>query len=433
MHIRIIALGILSLLSSFPVTAGSTLPTSKEQALLLYKIGGGHPVSTPVSNLATSITVGGQVDYGIGYSCGQFDPKLSVKHTIDNIEENLVTLKDQATASVAGLPGYIFCRSNPQACQLLQHDTIRAEERYRVDIASCEKLEQMGRKGKGLDDWIKISRVETWKQQAQQGHSATKAKKEVNKNAGKKGISWIGGKKAGGKNQPPIRPISDAALVGYNILHRRSPDNTNPLPRSVQSRTQRTWSSPGQAQTWITNAVGDQSIRVTQGAQPVSSPGIGLLPQVEAQQKLAKQNLLAALQSPTDRALLSALSSESVAITPQVLNALRVNPMREALIESIAGDLALSQVIDQALMARRLLLTGRDYPDIAAHEPAQERIDEGISRLEQEVDRLLFERKARKELWSDALASVLEASGGGLPNTAPMSESTDLTRRAGQP
>lgn len=426
MHTRIVTLGIASLLYSFIAAAGSTLPTSKQQALLLYKIGGGHPVSAPVSNLTTSISVGGQVDYGLGYSCGLFDPKASVKHTIDNIEEDLVTLKDQATASVAGLPGYIFCRANPQACQLLQHNTIRAEERFRVDIASCEKLEQMGREGKGLDDWIKIGRAEAWKQQAQQGHSATKAKKEVNKNAGKKGISWIGGKKAGGEGQPPIRPVSDAALVGYNILHRRNPDNTSPLPRSVQSRTQRTWSSPGQAQAWITNAVGDQSIRVTQGAQPVSSPGIGLLPQVEAHQKQAKQNLLAALKSPTDNSLLSALSSQSMTITPQVIKALRVNPMREALMESIAGDLALSQVIDQALMARRLLITGRDFPDIAAHEPAQERIDEGISRLEQEVDRLLFERKARKELWSDALASVLEASGSGFANTAPMSESTDL-------
>lgn len=392
---------------------------SPAQSALYYEIGA-NPVSASGSGSTRTITLGGGASGGLGYSCGKFDPKASVRHTLDNLRDELVQIRDDIAASVAGIPGYIICRANSLACQMMQGYTARAEEQVRVAIRSCEQIEQLGREGGDLrNDWVRLSKVETWREQASQGNSASQAKRTVDRDGGKRGVAWVGGR-AGGEGQPPIRPIRDAVRAGYNTLHERPAADTSALPRSTRSRISTVWPSPDQAALWAVSVLGDQAIRTTDGARPESTPGVGLLPKVQPELERTREALTTALASSAyDAETLASLSSEAVSVTPDLLNAIRRHPMRDWLVDRIASDIALSRVVDQALLIRRMLLTAADVPEVAAQAPARTSVLAAVDRIEDEVDRLMYEREARQKLWSATLATVLRSGQEMKADTLP--------------
>lgn len=392
---------------------------SPSQSALYYEIGA-NPVSQSASGSTRSITLGGGGSGGLGYSCGKFDPKASIRHTLDNIKDEMVQIRDDAVAGIAGIPGYIICRANSLACQMMQGYTARAEEQVRVSIKSCEELERLGQEGGDIvDDWIRISKVEAWREQASQGKPANQAKKAVDRDGGKNGVAWFGGR-AGGEGQPPIRPIQDAVRAGYNTLHERVATDTRPLPIGTRSRIGATWPTPDLASAWAVSAVGDLAIRTTDGAQPESTPGIGLLPMVQPELEQTREALSTALStSAYDPETLTDLSSEAVSVTPELLNSIRRSPMRDWLIDRIASDIALSRVVDRGLLVRRMLLTASDVPEIAAQAPARTRVLDAAARIEDEIDRLMYEREARQKLWSATLAAVLKSGRDTKADTLP--------------
>jgi hypothetical protein len=63
--------------------------------------------------------------------------------------------------------------------------------------------------------------------------------------------------------------------------------------------------------------------------------------------------------------------------------------------------------VEKALLARRLLLTGRQVPEVYATEVAREHADASIAELDKEIENLLFETRVRKEVVSDTRALLL--------------------------
>ena len=66
--------------------------------------------------------------------------------------------------------------------------------------------------------------------------------------------------------------------------------------------------------------------------------------------------------------------------------------------------------MEKALFARRLLLTGRQVPEVYATEVAREHADISITELDKEIENLLFETRVRKEVVSDTIATLLQRS-----------------------
>ncbi len=62
--------------------------------------------------------------------------------------------------------------------------------------------------------------------------------------------------------------------------------------------------------------------------------------------------------------------SRALPVTRGVIEALRDEPDRDVLSERLASDVALSRVVEQALLLQRLLLTGLKEPNVAANEIA---------------------------------------------------------------
>ena len=77
--------------------------------------------------------------------------------------------------------------------------------------------------------------------------------------------------------------------------------------------------------------------------------------------------------------------------------------------ERLAEEIALARVVERALQARRLLLTGATEPNIQNSGPANEALTTAVGRLEQEIDRTIFDYQMRRSLVSNTSVALLEA------------------------
>lgn len=79
-----------------------------EDGLWYYEIGGAEPVSVPANPTVSSITLGGSVELGLGYSCAAFDSLIAVSNTLNDIGSGVDDIMNAMTAAasnaIAALP-----------------------------------------------------------------------------------------------------------------------------------------------------------------------------------------------------------------------------------------------------------------------------------------------------------------------------------------
>ncbi|MBA1446459.1 MAG: hypothetical protein M3H12_07635 [Chromatiales bacterium] len=173
---------------------------------------------------------------------------------------------------------------------------------------------------------------------------------------------------------------------------------------------------------------GDKIVRTCEGCAREATPGVGLAPEHHITRTAITtdlQNLVSGATPPT-LSNLDQVSGPGVAITRQVIDSIRKLPAAEQrlIIERLAGDVALVQVMEKTLYARRLLTTGRREPNIAAGpEDAQREINQSLAILDTEIDSLLFETRVRKEVIGKTVLALLKresarrAASGTTKNT----------------
>lgn len=68
----------------------------------------------------------------------------------------------------------------------------------------------------------------------------------MEKKGGNDGVTWVGGDKAGGSGQKPIRIVNDVTRAGYNLLTSRSVNDSSSVPSATCNNglVCNTWSSP---------------------------------------------------------------------------------------------------------------------------------------------------------------------------------------------
>ena len=80
---------------------------------------------------------------------------------------------------------------------------------------------------------------------------------------------------------------------------------------------------------------------------------------------------------------------------------------RTIFIGKLSGEISQARSIDKLLLLRRLLLAGRQVPEIAGVEPAQREIDRKLAELDREIENLLFDTRVRKAVVSDTVGTLL--------------------------
>ena len=402
-----------------------------EDGLWYYEIGGAEPVSLPANPAVVSVTLGGSVQLGMGYSCGKFDPVAAVTHSLNDIGagvDNMVNaMTAAATGAIASLPALILQRANPGLYDLFQNALLKAEETMQLATKSCEQMEAEIAQGKNpYADLVTLSKGNDWKvQMGIGGNDAVSAKDSVESANGDNGVPWVGGQ-AGGSGQPVLAFTGDIVQAGYNITMNRSVTDTSPVPSTSSARLSTIWSSPTDARRWTVDVVGENIVTTCDTCRKDSIPGTGLLPklfQESASVTTELQTLISGAAPPT-LSNLEKITAPGVAITRQVIEAIREMPAAEQglMVGRLVSEISIARTVEKALLARRMLLSGRQVPEVYATEVAREHADTAITELDKEIENLLFETRARKEVVSNTVAILLQRAAVKRQSSLSMPE-----------
>ncbi len=411
---RLFSASVLALVLVYPAAQAAQGPTG--DGLWYYEIGGAEPVSPPANPSVVSVTLGGSAQLGLGYSCGKFDPVAAVTNTLNDIKsgaDNMVNAMTAAASSaLAALPALILQRANPGLYDLFQNALLKAEQTVQLATKSCEQMESEIAAGRNpYADLITLSKGNDWKlQMGLGGNDAVTAKKSVETANGDNGVPWIGGQ-AGGAGQPVLKFTGDIVQAGYNINMNRAVTETAPVPAASATRLSEIWPSPVQARRWVVDVVGENIVTTCDTCRKDSIPGTGLLPKLHQESAAVTVDLqsLVSGATPPTLANLAAVTAPGIAITRQVIEAIREMPASEEglILGRLVGEISAARTVEKALYARRLLLSGRQVPEVYATEVAREHADASIAELDKDIDSLLFETRVRREVVSDTVAVLL--------------------------
>ncbi|RSH69200.1 integrating conjugative element protein [Stutzerimonas stutzeri] len=382
---------------------------------VLYSIGGGRAVSmTPVSNMR-SIGVG--VGWNSNLMCGDMSISTTIQNQLNGVTNGFQTIMSSviqnATAAVASLPALIIQRADPGLYNLLTNGVLQARLDFDRSKLTCRAMaEKMAEVAGGQVGWSQLAdgMVLT---QAVASTDAVSAIEHTETSRGNDGVTWVGGSNAGGAGQRPIRVISDVTRAGYNLVNGRDVDDSSSIdPNSCGGNlTCQTWSSPEAAATWAVRVLGEQEQRTCETCnKTVTTPGVGLTPliQEEYETKLGALQALISGSRPLSLDNLQAAGSASLPITRGVIEALRDEPDQDILARRLASEIALSSVLEKALLLQRTLLTGRKEPNVAANDLAQKAVSQESDLLDREIHNLKTELELRRELASNSPNAIIQ-------------------------
>lgn len=387
--------------------ATSTSAQYVESEELYYRIGGAISVSAPIT-LEPVNFAGTRFD---GFSCGAFNPKLDVSSMLRRLTgtstgfASLADLGSIPTGITAALPGGILCRAQPVLCQLTQHYSVRSEDAWRHSVNACDLI--FG--SQPSTAWQRHAKSEEWQRQFRSGASATQAHRQVEE-TDDPCITWVGGQLAGCPGKPPLRPVRDTVSAGWCVVNGQPVECTS---TSRSTRASDTWATPQEAADWVADVVGDVGIQSS--GTPPTTTATGLQPKIEEE----KNRILETLQeiyATAPRLAINPQQQEVMfhpagSIQPKVVHALYKfdDGVIGLYADRVATEAATGRVIDQALLAHRLLLTGQSEPNIATTDPAKEEIHTAIDRFEREIDRLAWEFQIRRTIVADTSIDLLHA------------------------
>lgn len=413
---RASVVAVALLLSPAVMAADPVTPTVGGDGIWYYEIGGARAVSPPPNPHHTRVTVNASADLRLGYSCGVFDPVLSVSNILEQVSQGAERMVDAmvlaAQAAIASLPAYILQRANPGLYDLFQNALLKAEETVNLATKTCEQMEAEIAQGKDpYREWAVLSKGNDWKLVMGTEPDVVRAKATVEDTNGDRGLPWIGGSR-GGQGQEPIRLIGDTVAAGYNLTLNRAAAATGGADSgTADARLLAVWPDPTAARDWAVAVLGEKHITTCADCSKDTVPGGGLLPQVE----VARTEVSTALQklvvgeTPLTLTNLEAVAAPGVALNAPLIQALRRLPDvdRTTLVLRLTDEISTARTIEQALLARRLLLTGQRVPEVQAIGVAQDELGTAVAELEREIDNLLFEKRIRQDLVSQTAAVVL--------------------------
>lgn len=444
-------LAILAAISSF--SAGITSITYAESLIpavesgFYYKLGGGEDVPLPAFYDTTFIPLNADSDIGLGFNCGAFNPVASLTNSLNQIKSSIVAVKQQvlsdATGAVTEFPLYELSRADPNLYNIITDAIAGADQDLQISTKSCEVMQSDIASG---DDpyahWGQISLGNKWRTEISDAQitgngDINQARNTVSQDAGKSGVPWInpdltagmnngGTYYAGGQGQPPIHIIHDTAMAGYKVILTDSTSSGNSVSRlfgNSQSELQKVWATPKDAADWVTSVVGDEIITTYDAGQKSSQPGAGLYTDIQNQTQLLEPKLQALVSGTTPLTVenLQAVSSEGMAISPEMIHSVQGQPklMQAVIVDKLAQNLAAMYVINKARLAIQILQSGGKIPAVYGNQAAQQNIQNSITLLQQDVQDILMFVNARQTLVSNMLSTVVDAGASQVQqNTA---------------
>ncbi len=408
-----------------------------------YQLGGGKAIPVPAFIDQQTVPLGADGNLSLGYNCGVFDPKASIINSLNNIKDSFLNIEQtviqNATAAVLEFPMYEISRANPDLYNMLNNGIAGARKDLSISTKSCQVMQNDLSQGKNpYHDWSKISLGDDWKyymganssnsfsssQLASSGVDSSdinQVKNQVAKDNGDKGVPWVngtntgrGGLYAGGKGQPAILVFYDTAIAGYNVIvgdSRAYNDTSAPAKNDKNARLVNTWSSPAKAADWITRVLGDVKVTTYSSGDKSSSPGVGLLPEIQSITTALEPKIASLVSGTTSMSLdnLRAVSAPSVMLNKAVIEYIRrlTAIERSIYVSKVSQIIATARIKDNAQLALQLLESGAQVPEVFANKAAQDDINSGIKRLNDQLQQILFNVKMNQVV-ANPIAALIQ-------------------------
>ncbi|AUX71589.1 integrating conjugative element protein [Erwinia amylovora] len=396
---------------------------------LFYSIGGGSVTSPPPSRSNMS-RLGLNGGWSSDLMCGNFDLKTTVGNQLNGITSGFKDLMGNviqgATGAVMSMPAMAIQRANPGLYEMLTNGVLQAGINFDKGQLNCQNMSKkladytMGSK------WQQAAVSEEYKDiVAGSGGDAVSSDQKLQKATGEEGVTWVGGEKRGGKGQRAIQPTRDLAKAGYNMMNGLPVTSNNSVAAaSCNGSACQRYKTSDEASAAVVKVLGDRSIRTCRETsecasggsenQPGSTiAGSGFSPLLEdaTKENLEQLGKLVNGQLPPTADNLAGIRTGSLVVTRGVIQALRDDQDKAALVQRLAGELAMADTVETALTMRRMLTTGQSEPNAAGQTEAIAEGDRRIDALDREIAALRNEMELRKSISSNSLLTTLERQG----------------------
>ncbi len=406
---------------------------------VLYSIGGGRAVSMGPAGNMQSLGVG--VGWNSNLVCGDMSITTTLQNQLNGITNGfqsiMGTVIQSATSAVASLPALIIQRADPGLYNLLTNGVLQARLDFDRSKMTCQSIaNRMADVAAGQLGWGQLAQGMALKQSIS-STDAVAAVEQAEANKGNSGVPWVGGGNAGGSGQPSIKVVSDVTRAGYNLLNSRSVNDTTAIESATCSNrlSCQAWASPQAASAWATRVLGEQEQRTCDACTKTQTkPGVGLTPLIQEEYDIkikALQGLLGGTKTLT-AANLDAASSNSLPVTRAVIEALRDEQDQDVLGKRLASEVALSSVMEKALLLQRTLIAGKKEPNVAANQLATQAIDQESATLEQEINNLKSELELRRTLSGNSPLAILQRKGARAASSNGVFQGDPTKDRLGQ-
>lgn len=393
---------------------------------LYYSLGGGNVISQPGTRFHMQ-KLGLDLGWRSDLMCGNFDISTTVGNQLNGITGGFKNLMGEviqaATGAVASLPAMIIQRANPGLYDMLTNGVLQGNVAFDKAQLNCQNMAKKMADYSSPSKWTQSSLTQEYQALTQRGDKdAVRLNESSNKNTGKSGTTWIGGQKRGGKNQPAIKPTHDLTAAGFNMMTSQPVLSTSAVSESqCNGRVCQKFKNSRQAAEVVVQVLGETSIRTCQKGEECTSgededqpgtsrAGTGFAPMLEETTKANTEQLVKLVngsEKPTP-ANLARLKTGSITVTPSVIKALQRDPDNSALTARLAGELAMADTIETALLMRRMLIAGLSEPNAAAQPEAKAEGEKRIEALDREIAILKQEMEIRQLLARNAVLTILE-------------------------
>lgn len=414
-----------------------------------YKLNGGSDLSMPPVTNHDDLTVGGDVNANLGYTCDGFNPSISIRNEFNDIKDSLQSLSqdilNSATAAVGTMPLYIIEKANKDLYNFFQNTLSDGKDRFRFSLSSCQQdLDKISQDKSPYQDWFSVSDSQGWlnyARGAEQGQDVdiNRAKTEIAKDPKKYGIPWTHkGQNSGGSvgNQMPIEVIADVVQAGYNVMIDPARALDSNSSASSDSELAKFWKTPQNARDWSQLVLGD--ITISANSDQKTHAGVGLVTLLRTCPskanneltcvKTVQQNLANVVTSGDypSAADLQKISSGQMMITPQVIAAIRNMSIQDqaVTVSKLGEDVALQNLVNESLLLRRLLIAGSETQPVHNLNSATKTIQNTIQILDKDIQNLLFEYNIKKTMTTSTVQTVLGTSNTQELNALSQHEKT---------
>ncbi|WP_431810173.1 integrating conjugative element protein [Jejubacter sp. L23] len=408
---------------------------------LFYTLGGGSVISQPATR-SNMKKLGLDIGWSSDLMCGNFDLKTTVGNQLNGVTAGFKNLMGEviqgATGAVASLPAMLIQRANPGLYDMLTNGVLQANVSFDKAQLNCQNMAKKMMDFTDSSTWTQQAMLEEYKSIVNSGDGdAVRLDNAGRKVTGNKGSSWIGGRKRGGGGQPAIRPTHDLAAAGFNMMNSLPVTSTSAVSSgSCNGGLCRKFSSAEAAAEMVVKVLGDKSMRTCSDAskctsgdeddQPGAVAGTGFSPLLEEATKVNTEQLVKLVNGavkPTATEL-AKLRTGGLPVTANVIRALQRDPDNAALTARLAGELAMSDTVETALLMRRMLVTGMSEPNAAAQPKIINMVELRVDALDREITALKNEMELKRELARNSVLTIIERDNARVGSN-PMIQQTD--------